>query len=70
MVTDNEWQPISTAPARKWIRTKLTGENGTNVCAKIVHDDGEVEWIERDGGRTTITHHSFAPPDLWKPLEA
>lgn len=63
-----EWQKIETAPERQWIRTKLEGEEGENVCAKIVID-GDVEWIEKSTGRTTVTHHSFAAPSHWKPLK-
>lgn len=58
----------STAPHGVWIRTKREGENGENVCALTRADDGNEEWVERDGGRTTITHHSFAAPTHWRPL--
>jgi hypothetical protein len=26
----------------------------------------DVEWIEREGGRTTVTHHSMAAPTHWR----
>jgi hypothetical protein len=45
------------------------GEAGENVCAgRLI--DGEIEWMERHGGRTTVTHHSFAAPTHWQPLPA
>lgn len=65
----NEWQPVSTAPERQWIRTRLTGEDGENICAKETMPWGEVDWAERNYPyRTTGTHHSFAAPDQWAPL--
>lgn len=67
------WQPIETAPENTWVRTKREGEDGENVCAYRVLNfepaDGEWEWVERGTGRTTVTHHSFAPPTHWLPLE-
>lgn len=64
-----DWQPEETAPERIWLRTRREGEAGENVC--FVHSStGTREWVEREGGRTTVTHHSFAPPTQWKHLDA
>lgn len=63
-----QWEPIATAPERKWVRTKLMGEKGSNICFYRICPDGEWEWIDRDG-RTTITHSTFAAPSHWAPLE-
>lgn len=63
------WQPIETAPEGIYLRTKREGEDGENVCMyRVWPDCGEWEWIERGEGRTTVTHHSFAPPTHWMPL--
>lgn len=65
----DDWQPVSTAPAGVWLRTRLDGEDGENVCALRRWGEGEAdEWIERATGFTTVTHHSFAAPSHWKPL--
>lgn len=64
----DSWEPVETAPPGVWVRTKREGEKGENVCAKNVWPDGDVEWVERSGGRTTVTHHSFLPPTHWRPL--
>lgn len=37
-----------------------------NNCYVRLWDDGTVEWIERRGGMTTVTHHSFAHPHFWR----
>ncbi|PWE55911.1 hypothetical protein DEM27_10665 [Metarhizobium album] len=62
------WRPISTAPEHVWIRTKLSTEKGENVCMRIPHKGYEDEWVERGTGISTVTHHSFAAPDRWRPL--
>lgn len=61
------WQPIETAPHGVWLKTKRDGESGQNVCMSRKWPDGTIEWIEKNGGRTTVTHHSFAPPTHWQP---
>lgn len=63
----SDWQPISTAPETVWLNTRRDGEDSDNVCFLRVWPCGEKEWIER-GGRTTITHSSFAPPTHWRHL--
>lgn len=63
------WRPERDAPEGVWLRTRRRGEAGMNICAlRII--DGDREWIEHHtkGGRTTVTHHSFAPPTHWRPL--
>lgn len=64
----NDWQTVDTAPSGVWLRTRREGEFGENTCALRVWPDGDREWIERDSGRTTVTHHSFAAPTHWKLL--
>ena len=65
----SDWQPIETCPEKTYVRTRLTGEDGENICYKETYPWGEVEWCERDyPHRTTGTHHSFAAPDEWQPL--
>jgi hypothetical protein len=66
---DMDWQPASEAPNNTWLRTKLEGEDGENVCALHIHPDGTREWVERHHGRTTITHNSFAAPSHFKYLD-
>jgi len=64
---NGEWRPVGNdTPHNKWLETKLDGEEGTNVCACIVHFGDDVEWVEKVGGRTTVTHHSFAAPTHWR----
>lgn len=54
-------------PLNAWLETKKAGEDGSNCCgARLTTIGGEVEWVERETGRTTVTHHSFAPPDYWR----
>ena len=54
-------------PVNTWLVTRHYEENGTNVCKAIIHAIGdEPEWVEREGGRTTVTHHSFRAPTHWK----
>lgn len=62
------WMPAACAPIWQWLRTKREGEDGENVCALRIWPDGEREWVERDGGRTTVTHSTFLPPTHWQPL--
>lgn len=64
------WQPEETAPIGHLVRTKRVGEAGENVCTLRVWPDGEREWVEvqKNGGRTTVTHHSFAAPTHWRYL--
>lgn len=62
------WRPEAAAPEMTWLQTRLEGEDGINVCCLRAWRDGKREWIERDGGRTTITHHSFAAPSHWRYL--
>jgi hypothetical protein len=57
------WQPVA-PPRNTWLRTKREGEDGENICMLGFED----EWIEKDGGRTTVTHHSFAAPTHYQPL--
>ena len=66
------WQPIETAPSNTRILTCRAGESGVNIC-HLLHDPEhlpEGEWVESQTGRTTVTHHSFAPPTHWMPLPA
>lgn len=58
------WHPLP--PKDTWLRTRREGEDGENVCSAVYWPDGTVEWVERDGGRTTVTHHSFAAPTHWR----
>lgn len=66
--TDDGWTPLAEgAPVGRWIETMREGEGGTNVCMATIYYIGEdPEWSEREGGRTTVTHHSFAPPTHWR----
>ncbi len=61
------WIPLP--PHDTWLRTRREGEEGENVCCMLPSFNDE-EWIERDGGRTTVTHHSFAAPTHWQPLSS
>lgn len=61
-----DWQPEATAPSGVWLRTKLEGEQGENVYALRIWPDGSREWIEKETGVTTVTHHSFAAPTHWR----
>lgn len=65
MTKSLNWKPEETAPVNKYLVTKREGEAGTNVCMLRIWPDGEREWIEMVGGRTTVTHHSFAAPTHW-----
>ena len=54
-------------PVGAWLETKREGEEGENICmCRIVSLGDEPEWIEKNGGRTTVTHHSFAAPTHWR----
>jgi hypothetical protein len=57
-----EWHPVT--PRDTWLRTRKEGEDGENVCMLPSFNDVD-EWIEKVGGRTTVTHHSFAAPTHW-----
>jgi hypothetical protein len=56
------WRPIAEAPTETWLVTCRKGENGHNICRSIRWPDGDLEWSEQAGGRSTVTHHSFAAP--------
>ena len=60
------WHPVETAPKGEWLGTKREGEAGENVCFARELQNGDVEWLEKDTGRTTVTHHSFSPPTHWR----
>lgn len=63
----SSWQPEETAPGGKWLRTRLEGESGENVCKLFIWDDGDRQWIEEGpDGRTTLTHAGFAAPSHWQ----
>lgn len=65
---DQDWHLVSDlgVPFGIWLRTKMDGEEGTNVCfARVVCSGEEIEWIDREG-RTTVTHHSFGAPTHWQ----
>ena len=59
-----EWQDISSAPLHTPVLTARAGEDGGNMCVQMEYG----EWVECGAGRTTVTHHSFAPPTHWMPL--
>ena len=64
-----DWTPVlsSNVPANMWLATKREGEDGENVCMALFENVGDqIEWVERGSGRTTVTHHSFAPPTHWR----
>lgn len=63
------WYPVELCPPRKWVETKREGEDGGNLCGWVPADryGDEREWISYDG-RTTVTHHSFAPPTHFRKL--
>ncbi len=69
------WHPAETAPYDTPVRTKLKGEAGENVCAKmrrIYGDDGEAidVWLEvKPPYRDTVVHGSFAAPSHWKEIK-
>jgi len=65
LVDEGWWLVNENTPRGVWLRTKLEGEDGENVCCLV--RDGD-EWVERSTGRTTVTHHSFAAPTHWRPL--
>lgn len=70
-MSDSEWQTVDNAPPYTWLRTRREGEDGENVCAWRSPDGPpDKEWVERDGGRTTVTHHYFAAPTHWAPLDS
>ena len=58
------WQPESTAPAGKMLITYRLGEEDVTRAGLRIWPDGDREWIAPDG-RTTVTHHSYAPPTHW-----
>lgn len=65
------WQSIESAPRGQWIRTRREGEEGENITAwrwDDPFDPSDREWIEKDTGRTTVTHSTFAAPTHWMPL--
>lgn len=64
----SEWHPVGPGtPLHAWLETKRDGEEGFNVCsARIMFIGDDVEWVEKETGRTTITHHSFAAPTHWR----
>lgn len=55
------WRPIECAPSEKWLLTHRADEKTWNVCWLSAD---RTEWSDQMG-RTTITHHSFAPPTHW-----
>lgn len=69
MIATDHWATIDSAPEGVYLRTRRDGECGENICAYVRWPDGDIEWFERDGGRTTITHHSFAAPTHWRHID-
>ena len=65
---DRGWSPVGDGtPLGAWLETKRDGEAGTNTCmGRVLCIGDDVEWIEREGGRTTVTHHSMAAPTHWR----
>lgn len=62
------WRSIAKElpPLLMWLATQREGEDGENVCfLRDVPGHTDLEWVDREG-RTTITHHSFAPPTHWR----
>lgn len=74
----HEWNPVGDGtPLGAWLETKVqTGPNswegGTNTCmCRVMSIGDKPEWIEKKGGRTTVTHSTFLAPTHWRwPLEA
>ena len=64
----SEWSPVGDGtPLNAWLETKRDGEKGTNICyCRLLSIGDEPEWVEREGGRTTVTHHTFAAPTHWR----
>ena len=62
------WHPVGPGmPLHAWLETRREGEDGVNVCcARIMCLGDDVEWVEKESGRTTITHSTFAPPTHWR----
>lgn len=54
------WVPVSLVTPGIWLVTCREGEDGINLC--MMSEDGE--WHD-SAGRSTVTHHSFAPPTHW-----
>lgn len=65
---DEAWRPVSDGmPLDLWLETKKAGEEGINICLAMLRIlGGELEWVEKETGVTTVTHHSFAPPTHWR----
>lgn len=70
---DNPWHRVGPGtPIGTWLVTRRqtgpdTWEGGTNLCmCRVLTVGDDPEWIEQDGGRTTVTHTTFAPPTEWR----
>lgn len=71
MRENNSWLPVDAAtPVGVWLETRREGEDGTNVCQCIGNPAIDPEWVEAVGGRTTVTHNSFAAPTHWRRWKA
>lgn len=68
----NAWNPVGQGtPLNTWLETTRLIVGGyhidNNVCmCRILSIGDEPEWCEKHGGRTTVTHSTFAPPTHWR----
>lgn len=67
MTSETAWNEVGPGtPLNAWLETKLEGESGTSLSlCRILCIGDDPEWIAEDG-RTTVTHHSYAPPSHWR----
>lgn len=67
-VDERSWNMVGPGlPLNCWLETTRAGEGGSNICMAILRTLGdEIEWAEAIGGRTTVTHSTFAAPTHWR----
>lgn len=73
--TDQVWHPVGPGtPLGAWLETAeiISGSygtitNGFNTCmCRVLSLGDDPEWVEKEGGRTTVTHATFAAPTHWR----
>lgn len=75
VMADGDWRPVGGGtPLGTWLETARitsnmlgTTTNELNVCmCRVLTLGDEPEWVEKEGGRTTVTHSTFAAPTHWR----